>query len=326
MHERQSTAQGTARTAFTQRECLTALFIALALAAVLSPTLARVQRLAREVTCADNLHAIGQGMHIYANDNQEWFPIHYHGGRNAPPTEEPTGDPVYWIGTMGSRETLLISEPTSATNSPNENHPSRSLFLMIIMGTVTPAHFVCPNSRDVVDDLWNDGLDEPGPGVPGVNRFDFRGYNHLSYAYQLPYGRRGRPRESMDSDMLLVADKGPYCEGDRRVLMGTRTIHDRRSALDAPRQWVDLTVEEILALTTEWRPYNSPNHGGDGQNVLAVDGNVTFAERPIAGLDYDNIYTIQYSLSDPREVMIGVVPDADQAWAPLAQTDSFLVP
>lgn len=57
-----------------------------------------------------------------------------------------------------------------------------------------------------------------------------------------------------------------------------------------------------------------------------VGGSVTFAETPIAGLDYDNIYTIQNSLSDPRKVMIGVVPDADRGWAPLTQTDSFLVP
>jgi prepilin-type processing-associated H-X9-DG protein len=36
---------------------------------------------------------------------------------------------------------------------------------------------------------------------------------------------------------------------------------------------------------------NSPNHGGDGQNVLYGDGHVEFQGSPYVGVERDNIYT-----------------------------------
>jgi len=36
---------------------------------------------------------------------------------------------------------------------------------------------------------------------------------------------------------------------------------------------------------------NSNNHGGDGQNVLYVDGHVEFHASPFAGVKRDNIFT-----------------------------------
>jgi type II secretory pathway pseudopilin PulG len=316
---------------FSQADLLASTVCLLLLAAILSPSLTQARARSQEATCDANLRAIGQAMHIYANDNAEWFPIHFFRGRNAPPTDPPFEDSVHWVGTMGSNDFLRISEQTSSTHSPDRNHPSRSLFLLIIDGLLTPGHFVCPSSGDTVDDLWNYGPDAGGPGQrelgePGVNRFDFRGYENLSYGYQLPYGRRAKPRETLDPQMPISADKGPYYRASRWRVAGTRTVHERRSRVDPPREWLDLSLDEILAMTTEWEPYNSRNHDGDGQNVLLVDGSVTFAPTPIVGIDYDNIYAFQNSTTDPHEIMIGVVPDAEQAWGPLTNTDSVLVP
>jgi hypothetical protein len=304
--------------------------LALMLAALLPAQVIRLRQAAREFTCADNLRAVGQSLHIYANQYREWFPHHYFAGRNTGPMDEVSPYPMHWVGMMGSTEALLISEPTSRDNSPYASHPSRSLFLLLVEsvvgGGLSAETFVCPNAGERPDDLWNYGPDGDVQGVPGLNRFDFRGYDHLSYGYQMPFGRRGRPRETLAPTMPILADKGPYYQGYWLSQSSARSVHDERSDIDPPRDWAELRVEEILALTTEWQPYNSRNHGGQGQNVLTVDGSVTFAETPIVGEEYDNIYTLWGSRSDQRDSMIGVMPDADQPWGPAMQSDSFLVP
>jgi len=67
-----------------------------------------------------------------------------------------------------------------------------SLFLLIVAGQSTPGQFICPSAGDTEDDLRNRGTDAAvgteSAGQPGKNRFDFRGYPYLSYAYQVPYG------------------------------------------------------------------------------------------------------------------------------------------
>jgi len=324
-------ARGTAaRRAFSGRELLVLSVVVVLILAVLPTQLAQMRVSAMRATCADNLHLLGQAMHIYANDNWEWFPIHYFAGRNMGPMDEPTQHPMYWVGMMGSTDELLISEPTSPHVSPYASHPSRSLFLLLTGFTqyhwLTPEHFVCPDSGERPDDLWNYGPDGDVPGVPGVNRFDFRGYNHLSYGYQMPFGRRGMPRETLPASMPLMADKSPYYEGYWPAQGPAHSVHDQRSALYPPQHWAHMPVEEILELTTEWQPYNSPNHGGPGQNVMLVDGSVFFAETPIVGVNADNIYTLWSSQVDPHGSLIGVMPDAEDPWGPAAQTDSFLVP
>jgi hypothetical protein len=271
-------------------------------------------------------------MHIYANDFNEWFPHHYYEPTYVTDTV-PAQHGVRWVGTMGSNEFLSIAERTSKSKSPDRSHPSRSLFLLVIAGMSTPGEFVCPSSGDRPDDLRNHGPDAGGPGadqpaLPGRTRFDFRGYDFLSYGYQLPYARRGKPRPILDVRMPIAADKGPYYESAGEGLAGTGTIRDRRSQVDVPQAWSSQSVDEIHRTpTAEWRPYNSRNHSrGEGQNVLFVDSHVEFLKRPIVGVHYDNIYTLQDSFTDPRATLIGMVPDADQAVGPLTNTDSFIVP
>jgi prepilin-type processing-associated H-X9-DG protein len=79
-------------------------------------------------------------------------------------------------------------------------------------------------------------------------------------------------------------------------------------------------------MTGQWRPYNSRNHAGQGQNVLFLDAHVEFVKTPLVGIHNDNIYTLQNSRTNAREIMIGVVPDPEQTWGPLTNTDSFIVP
>ena len=315
------------RRAFGLPDVFWILFFILLLIAILLPSLSRTREITKRAVCASNLRGIGQAMKIYANDNVDWFPRHYFEA-NKDPGGPPFNHGITWAGTMGSNDLLRISEATSADTSPKKSHPSRSLFMLLIDGSCAPEHFVCPSSGDVKDDLRNRGPDASGAtrdvaSMCGSNRFDFRGYSCLSYGYQLPYGPRAMPNEALDTRVAILADKGPYYEAGGEGLPGSDTVRDQRSAVAAPAAG---EPNEILRRPNDtWSAYNSRNHNREGQNVVYVDGHVSFEKRPIVGVSFDNIYTIQtgYTVAD---TLAGMVPDAKQTIGPLTNTDSFIVP
>ena len=316
--------------AFSLADLFWIIFIVALLITILLPSLSRSRQQAKYAVCSSNLRGIGLAVHIYANDFREWMPMHYF----APPTGP--GDKyvvnVNWVGTMGSNDFLRISQPTTPEISADKNHPSRSQFLLVMGGMLTTGAFVCPSGPDRLDDLRNYGPDADEGNTEstariGKSRFDFAGYDRLSYGYQLPYGRRGRPRENLDSRMPIFADKGPYYADGGSGMAGTRTKRDRRSEVNPPAEWSNRAPMEIAKMPAEsWREYNSRNHGGEGQNVLYVDGHVDYQRTPLAGVHRDNLYTIQSGFANLSDGMIGRVPHADQPLGPLTNSDSFLVP
>jgi prepilin-type N-terminal cleavage/methylation domain-containing protein/prepilin-type processing-associated H-X9-DG protein len=317
---------------FTLIELLVVVAIIALLISILLPSLSRARELAKRSVCASNLRGIGQGQAIYANDNLEWFPHHYYSPNWNAADQSPSSHGVTYIGTMGSK-VVRISQPTTPSTGSRTSHPSRSHFLLVIAGQSTTGQFLCPSSSDTEDDLRNRGADDKnnkeGAAQPGINRFDFRGYPYLSYGYQMPYGRRAKPRTTLDARMPISADKGPYFSSGSSD-SNTQTTSDTKSGVRAP----DISYfgggggEAVLKASNEkWRSYNSQNHNGEGQNVLFVDSHVEFLRRPISGVNNDNIYTYQVNWTDPNTSLLGEEPGRrDGLEAPLAQTDSLIVP
>ncbi|MGH7939681.1 MAG: prepilin-type N-terminal cleavage/methylation domain-containing protein [Limisphaerales bacterium] len=62
------------RRAFTLIELLVVIAIIAILAAILLPVLASAQRRALRVQCLNNMHQLGDGIQMYAGDNQDYFP------------------------------------------------------------------------------------------------------------------------------------------------------------------------------------------------------------------------------------------------------------
>lgn len=322
------------RKAFTLIELLVVVAIIALLISILLPSLSRARELAKRAVCASNLRGIGQGIHIYANDNSEWFPHHWFKPAQVdigPPT---SSDHIY-VETLGRDYHLPTGRGTDPGQvaSSHENHPSRSLFLLIIGGQQTAGQFVCPSSADQVDDMRNrspytvSGDDEEA-ARPGKTRFDFAGYTRLSYAYQVNFGRRGRPRESMDSRMPIAADKGPYFEAGDEQASGCGALKDRRKTdTNPPEEWLGEDPTDVINKSNEdWRPYNSRNHGGEGQTILFVDGHCDFEKKPIAGVHNDNIFTAMDDYVEQVRSLVGVVAPDQGEVLPLTQTDSYLVP
>jgi prepilin-type N-terminal cleavage/methylation domain-containing protein len=329
------------RKGFTLIELLVVVAIIALLISILLPSLSRARELAKRAVCASNLRGIGQGCHIYSNDNTESFPQHYY------VANETTGNPPYTSGVqylkkMGTTTTpggaLSIktqNQPGNPGTATNVGHHSRSLFLLIIGGQSTPGQFICPSSGDTEDNLRNNGSDATGgqesAAQPGRNRYDFKGYPHMSYGYQVPFGKRGKPTQKMDVRMALAADKGPYYKAGNTD-SGTQTTPDDYSGIDPPTAWGSTAADILKKNNDDWRPYNSANHSGEGEEVLFVDGHADWLKKPIGGVNNDNIYTAisgggAQSLVNLAYSLIGEVGNADsENYSPSTQTDSFIVP
>jgi prepilin-type processing-associated H-X9-DG protein len=83
-------------------------------------------------------------------------------------------------------------------------------------------------------------------------------------------------------------------------------------------------IEPWNATPQAARKGNSLSHGQDGQNVLFLDGHVSFEERPYCGLDKDNVYTCSSDFTRHGDAL-GFQPVAGPAFAPMNRRDSLLV-
>ncbi|MFH1745545.1 MAG: prepilin-type N-terminal cleavage/methylation domain-containing protein [Planctomycetota bacterium] len=307
------------RKGFTLIELLVVVAIIALLISILLPSLSRARELAKRAVCAANLRGIGQGEHIYSNDNEEWFPHSFY-MEPVGSTSLPNVHSVTFIGELSLNMTIR------KTLSTWQNvHPSRSMFLLVIGGMTTPKQFVCPSSGDSEDPLRN----KTGPTTEvaaqaGINRFDFRGYQNLSYGYQMPFGQRGKPREGMDPRMPINSDKGPYFEAGATNMTTGSTPDVARTSAPAPSFDVPTDSDLLKIPNDRWRPYNSRNHNGEGQNILFVDGHVEFLKKPCVGVNSDNIFTMAGPGYTFRETVEGRKPA--NLLGPFTNTDTVIIP
>ncbi len=259
--------------------------------------------LSMKLTCAANLSSFGKACKLYASGAE--LPL-------APPTvverRNTWGRITYTVpvgGGRGTRESPDRTQPADfGTNGAREVSVTRLLWMYARSGDVQVKQFICPDSADTPD---------PTEDIDAC--YDFAGYQHVSYGFQVPFGWGTRVPPGMpDSRMPLMGDKGPY---------------------------IDASVQTPSPLMTAalppdaWAPYNSRNHRGQGQNVLFMDGHATFERTPLAGIAHDNIYTVALDAERPESRIGGESPWLrsaypftvfDSAGAPLASTDSVIFP
>jgi len=264
------------REAFTLIELLVVVAIIALLISILLPSLQRARELAKRTACAANLSGIVKACKVYANQNDEFWPV----------PEHDTSNFSRYMGCIG--DGMPPQRATASTDTSTNVAPTRAFWMLVRAGTCTPKLFRCPSSNDRVDDTEDVNL-----------YYDFKGFRYVSYGYQVPFGGMNEavPSENRDPKMALVADKGPF---SAPTSLDGPDMPNGNPDLNAPS---GLTVDDP---PEDWRIYNSPNHGGrgdgDGQNVGFADGHVTFMKKPCVGVDNDNIYTRMADAGDDGRV------------------------
>ena len=304
----------THRRALTRIDVLVVLGIALLLAIVFVLTFPRAREICTPRRCASNLRSAGLGMVAYGNENDDYWPIPPH----APAVEEARGRVTYAPGKIGMhnekaddptgrrrREHDSNASPPSAswptTENDTEISPTLPLWMLVRIGVESPKELICPVSTDeryVVDypeDVW-----------------DVESWEQISYGYQVPFGKHGQPHSDRPQEMPLAADKGPY-----------------GAALETGRAHPGVPTASSQDKPKAWRPWNSPNHSYEGQNVLYADGHVEWHFTPLAGVHNDNIYTRWSDASggtaaDETPRIHGTPPTSNET--PWSDTDTLIYP
>ncbi|MBC8469389.1 MAG: hypothetical protein H8D56_07945 [Planctomycetes bacterium] len=216
---------------------------------------------ASRVTCNRNLSEIGKAMIIYANDYDEELPRA--GSRNSiwsmaiPNWKADNRFYAYYLLSDGSGGQATITS---------------SFYLLVKYAEVSPKTFVCPGDK---------GATEFKPSDYGENDSDILKFwdfgdlpsGHCSYSYHMPYGLYAL-NTSSEPGMAVAADRNPWI-----------------SSFEEAKPYNLLSSYNPDGSKKEIKKGNSVTHKEKGQNVLFLDGHVSFKESPLCGINNDNIYT-----------------------------------
>jgi prepilin-type processing-associated H-X9-DG protein len=268
---------------------------------LLIPSLRRHRSMAFHPTCQSNLAGLGKAMLLYAADygnelpraggrNSNWAPVNW----NAPTRQ----DAYAMTGTDGTGGNCTISS---------------CFYLLVKYAEVTPKSFLCTNERDVREFQLGDA--SANGGVTDLTQAWDLGPNpasHCSYTYHAPWGPNSLTTAGPPG-FALMADRNPW---QAAPSFEAKTFP---ASPDGKRRF-----QGKAGRRKDQEYGNTSIHTEDGQNVVFLDGHVSFEKRPYCGLDGDNIYTV--STVPDKGDPLGIAPKPTVAGAtPRNRRDSVLV-
>jgi prepilin-type processing-associated H-X9-DG protein len=260
-------------------------------------------------SCAKNLARLGKTMEVYSRDYEDEYP------RAGGWTNE-------WVPTIpnwaaANRLKAFGIERVIRTVPHGKTTSTSSLYLLVKYAEAYTPEFVCPSEPATREFRLRDAPEELPRGFELIDAWDFGGRyddcnnpsRHCSYAYQMSFDK---PALTMahPAGMAVAADRNPWMDPNR--------------VKDATLGWARFAEASGDADANRLRLGNSDAHRREGQNVLFVDGHVTFQTRPTCGVKGDNIYTLAARPSEPAESK-EVVPPVYGSLRPTSRTDSVLV-
>jgi hypothetical protein len=248
--------------------------------------------------CGANLAQVGKAMLLYAADHEGALP------RAGGPTTV-WGPTRNWVAPNRNAAFGL-----DADGQGGRATISASLYLLVKYYDVPTRSLVCPGDQGTTEfDLQK--LVGVTPNFTLARAWDFgpmgEAFKHCSYAYHMPYGPHPLTT-SRDPNFAVAADRNPYLKSP---MAGPAIIAAFKPDLDMFKG----TPEQACA-------GNAIAHGRRGQNVLFLDGRVTFEKRSYCGLDSDNIYLV--ATFPNRGTPIGAIA-VPPAVVPGNERDSVLV-
>jgi hypothetical protein len=255
----------------TRADVLVLIATGLAFVFLVSALWAQPREQAVRTLCATNLSQIGKAMFLYAADHKGELP------RAGGPTS--IWGPVKW---------QAFDRWSAYTVDASGNGGLASIgscfYLLVKYYEMPPRLFVCPDDANTVEFKLSD---PPAGSVPAsyklADAWDFgpEPQKHCSYSYHIPFGVYALAT-SCDPNLAVAADRSPWLA----------------SPAGRGGFWADFLPESSGGNAERARAGNSVTHRSDGQNVLFLDGRVTFESRAYCGSasniqsGKDNIYTI----------------------------------
>ena len=254
-------------------EVLVLVIVCLLVVAIFTPAGLKLRFYALRYQCKKNLSEIGKAMLAYANDYDGDFPRS--GGRNS-----------LWAPTIPDWKAAnrYIAYGLSQDGTGGQGNISSCFYLLVKYMNASPKIFVCPSDAgttefkladvDIGDkklsELWDFG---PEPG------------SHSSYSYHMPFGLYALTTSS-NPGMAVAADRNPLRDSPAAIAKQFPGLYNPNGGRKAVKYG------------------NAIAHEEEGQNVLFVDGHVSFEEKAFCGVNNDNIYTYW----DGGDIRIGAAP------------------
>ncbi len=321
------------RKGFTLVELLVVIAIIALLMGILMPALARVRQIAYRMVCGTNLSGIGKAMLIYANDNDESYPIA--GIRNE--KWKRTGiitdfEETYREDAFGQRGGATISS---------------SLYLLVRFADVQPKQFNCKG--DIGSRIFKISAEAYDPTLDPTEVWDFGSYKisgssswpaeYNSYSYHLPYEFRD-PSDTLTTPLshpvtavsrpgnAVCADRSPYFDKN-----ATNYVDGVKTGEDPPHYVAAVPADhEPAKYVDDDKTGNAFPHQREGQNVLFADMHVDFEHYANVGVDNDNIWK-PWGRTNPNQAQKqvgelfpgGNIANAYATWVPWHEKDSVLV-
>jgi hypothetical protein len=252
---------------------------------------------ARRILCGANLGRISKAMLVYANDHDGALP------RAGGPSS------VWGLvnnGMTADRRLAFGMQPV--TLKGGRASISACFYLLVKYLDMPTRLFVCPGDfRTREFKLSEVPIVGPVPKLSDIWDFGPFGDEHCSYSYHLPY-RGFALTTSRDPNLAVAADRNPWLRAPG--------FEPQLLSLFKP------DIEPWQGSAEQARRGNAMTHERDGQNVLFLDGRVTFETRSFCGVGRDNIYTISDRGPDGGDPF-GMTPPA--LARPQNESDSLLV-
>lgn len=227
----------------------------------------REREASRKAMCGSNLRQVGMGMNYYANDNNGIFSM-IDLGNGEIVGEDMTSNNIKPCAV----ENPFVDIPTDADRSISQN-----LWVFVRSGQATPKVFICPETEDIKNEF---SLMDQKDKIGGRGEKYFVDFPHekpkttISYSFVQPWSTLTNGKKAVETfwsstarpDLVMGADANNGSEPNYQGKPSQRKIE---------------------------KYSNSLNHKQRGQNMVHIDGAVSFSKSPYTGIANDNIYTAQ---------------------------------
>jgi type II secretory pathway pseudopilin PulG len=227
---------------FTLLEVVAVAASVVLVAFLLLPSLYNAQVRSLETACGGNLRTIGQVMATYADRHHGELPTMRDVAR---------GEVWHKVG----------HNPEAGPLYPDDNcSNTRALWRLVRAGLIHPKRFVCP-----VAESFGGAAPQPKPARLETTH-DFQGPRHVSYSYQITFGRRGLPRfrsRPRDPQLPLLADRSPMFDEDREPVPADPTANSPNHAAWADKSPGQLALFSDQTVRLMTSPQRQTPHGVD---------------------------------------------------------------